>query len=275
MPYLAPGGPSACYPNPLFLVIDEGTVLYDSFRITCGEVMYRDFFQFQGPIFYYIHAGLFAITGPSITTARTLNLLVTGITAVFIALIITRRLGHIAGAIAAAIHACLLVPIYPYAYPHWFAECFALAGIYLLATSKCKSRRDLAGGIFLGLSSFTIQSLGLPILAACIITLAIPGIIQSRWKEICNRLLWVLGGALLIIFPFILYLGFAGGLDQMWYSMVKWVFNLYSEGQKDAAIQGYGANLYKYLILHSRSGISQPWRILAMTGLYFIKFFPL
>jgi hypothetical protein len=272
VPYLAPGGPSARYLQPLFLVIDEGTVLYDSFRITCGEVIYRDFFQFQGPVFYYVHAGLFAVTGPSIAAARALNLLVTALTATFIALLVARSLGPVAGAGAAAVHACLLVPMYPYAYPQWLAETLAFAGIYLLATSSYHPRRELAGGACLGLSALTIQSLGLPILAACMVALAIPGIAQRSWRETFVRPLRVFGGASLSISPFILYLGAVGGLDQMWYAMVEWVFNHYSEGQKDTALWGYGAYLDVFLFLHRR--IDQPWRGLAMTGLQFVKLLP-
>lgn len=185
VPYIAPGGPSACYPNPLFLVYDEGTVLYDSFRITCGEVIYRDFFQFQGPLFYHIYAGLFAVTGPSIAAARALNLLFTALSATFIALLVARSLGPVTGAGAAAVHACLLVPMYPYAYPQWLAETLAFAGIYLLATSSYRPRRELAGGACLGLSALTIQSLGLPILAACMVALALPGIAQRSWGNLC------------------------------------------------------------------------------------------
>lgn len=271
-PYLFPGGPSVALPKPLPLVIDEGTVLYDSFRITCGEVMYRDFFQFQGPVFYYIHAGLFGLTGPSFTAARALNLVVTALSAVFIALLVARSLGRIAGAVAAAVHACLLVAIYPYAYPQWLAEGFALAGIYLLTTSKRYSQHDWAAGACLGLSTFTIQSLGLPILAACMVALALPGIAQRNWKEAYVHSLRLFGGALLSISPFIIYLGVVGALGQMWYATVEWVLNHYSEGQKDAMTQGYGAYLNLFLILHRK--INQPWRTLAMGGLQIIKFLP-
>lgn len=272
VPYLVPGGPSARYPWPLALVIDEGTVLYDSFRITCGEVIYRDFFQFQGPVFYYIHAGLFAVTGPSITAARALNLLVTALTATFIALIVARSLGPLAGAGAAAVHAYLLVPMWPYAYPHWLAEAFAFGGIYLIARSRGRPGRELAGGACLGLSAATIQSLGLPILAGCMVALAITGIAQRSWRETFVRPLRVFGGALLSILPFILYFSVVGALGQMWYAMVEWVRNHYSEGQKDAAIHGYGAYLDEYLILHER--VSQPWRFLAITGLKFVNLLP-
>jgi len=272
VPYLAPGGPTACHPKPAFLSIDEGTVLYDSFRITCGEVIYRDFFEFQGPVFYYFYAGLFAITGPSLGAARALNLFLTALTATFIALLVARSLGTLAGAGIAAVHACLLVPMYPYAYPHWLAEVLAFAGIYLLATSDFSPRRELAAGACFGLSAATIQSLGLPILAACMVALFVPGIAQYNWRETFARPLRLLGGALLSISPFIIHLGIVGALDQMWYAMVVWIPNHYSEGQRDALTQGYAAYLNTYLTMHRSVG--QPWRILAMFGLVFIKLLP-
>jgi hypothetical protein len=270
--YLAPGGPSTGYPNPLFLVVDEGTVLYDSFRIACGEVMYRDFFQFQGPVFYHIYAGLFALTGPSIAAARALNLLITAFTATLIALLVAQSLGPVAGAGAAVVHACLLVPMYPYAYPHWLAETFAFAGIYLLAMSRGRPNRELAGGVCLGLCVATIQSIGLPILTSCMVALALPGIVQRSWRETYVHPLRVFGGALLSISPFIIYLGIVGGLSQMWYAMVEWVLNHYPEGQKDAVTQGYGAYLDTFLILHRSVG--QPFRGLAIIGLQFVKLLP-
>jgi hypothetical protein len=273
LPYLAPGGPSACYPNPLLLEFDEGTVLYDSFRITCGEVMYRDFFQFQGPVFYHIYAGLFALTGPSIAAARALNLLITAFTATFIALLVARSLGPLIGVLASVVHVCLLVPIYPHAYPHWLAEAFALGGIYLIATSNGRPSRELGGGVCIGLCVATIQSLGLPILVGCMATLGMSGVAKRSWNEACIRPLRVFGGTLLSISLFIIYLGIVGALDQMWYGMVEWVLNHYPEGQTDAVLQGYGAYLNKYIFLHRNVG--QPWRSLAIAGLQFVKVLPI
>jgi hypothetical protein len=152
------------------------------------------------------------------------------------------------------------------------AETLALAGIYLLVTSSFRPSRELTGGVCLGLSAATIQSLGLPILAACMAALAIPGIAHRNWREAIVRPLRVLGGASLSISPFILYLLAVGGLDQMWYAMVTWVFNHYSEGQKDTALWGYGAYLDVSRFLHRK--VDQPWRVLAITGLQFVKLLP-
>ena len=273
LPYLAPGGPAVKYPWPLKLVIDEGTVLYDSFRITSGEVIYRDFFQFQGPVFYYIYGGLFAIIGPTLTSARALNLLVTALTAMLIALLIARNLGFIAGAGAAAVHACLLVPMWPYAYPHWLAESFVFTGIYFLVTSRCRARSELIGGVFLGLSAFTIQSIGLPILSACLAAMTVPGITKRNWKEACIRPIRVLMGASLCVSAFVFYLGMVGGLDQMGYAMFQWVFKHYPEGQTDIARYGYGAFVNSDIINHSR--VNQPWRYFAVIGLRLVEVLPL
>jgi len=272
LPYLAPGGPSPRYPWPLKLVIDEGTVLYDSFRITSGEVIYRDFFQFQGPVFYFLNAGLFAITGPSLTAARALNLFVTAIAATLIAVLIARILGPIAGIAAATVHSCLLVPMWPYAYPHWLAETLAFAGIYFLATNGSCAQREVAGGAFLGLSTLTIQSVGLPILGVCTAGLTLPGIAKRNWKEMYARPLHVLGGASISVVPFIFYFNMVGGIDQMWYAMFDWVFTHYPEGQKDASELGYGAFLESYIINHGT--MSWPWRELSIMGLRLIKLLP-
>ncbi|HEV8323091.1 MAG TPA: hypothetical protein VG389_15865 [Myxococcota bacterium] len=53
-PYLWPGGPSSRDGKPWKLMQDEGTVLYDAARMAAGEVMYRDWFEFQGPVFYVV-----------------------------------------------------------------------------------------------------------------------------------------------------------------------------------------------------------------------------
>jgi hypothetical protein len=235
--------------------------------------MYRDFFEFQGPVFYHIYAGLFALTGPSLTAARGLNLLVTAITATLIALLVAQILGTAAGAWAAAVHVCLLVPMYPFAYPQWLAETFAFAGIYLLVTRYGRPCWEMASGICLGLCALTIQSLGLPILGTCMTVLAVLGLVQRVWKEAWIRPLRLFAGALLGILPFIIYLGIEGALGQMWYSTVEWVLKNYPEGQKDAMIQGYGAYLDTFLLLHRSVG--QPWRALATIGLQLVKFLPI
>jgi hypothetical protein len=153
------------------------------------------------------------------------------------------------------------------------AEVFALTGIYLLVTNNGQARREIVGGACIGLSAATIQSLGIPILAICMAALAMPGIGHRSRRETFIRPLRVFAGALLSVAPFIIYLGVRGALDQMAFAMFEWVFTHYPEGQKDAAVRGYGAFLESYIIAHAR--VSWPWRNLAVFGLEFIYLLPL
>lgn len=54
---------------------DEGAYLYGAWRVSLGEVPYRDFFVSQTPLGFYLAAGLFEIVGPSVVAARVLSYL--------------------------------------------------------------------------------------------------------------------------------------------------------------------------------------------------------
>src|SRR5689334_10214501 len=100
--YLWPGGPLLHDPAPCPLVRDEATVLYDASRVTQGQTMYRDFFEFQGPAFYYLNAALFRITGPSFPAARLLMIVENALAAALLGALVARYAGGIAGLAAAA-----------------------------------------------------------------------------------------------------------------------------------------------------------------------------
>ena len=100
--------------------------------------MYRDFFQFQGPVFYHLVALLFGATGPSIAAARAMMILVNAVAATLIALLAARFAGKVGGVVAAMVFACLLVPLWPLAYPQWLAAALLMgvAGLALLFSRK-------------------------------------------------------------------------------------------------------------------------------------------
>jgi len=54
---------------------DEGTYLYASWRVSLGEVPYRDFFVVQMPLSLYVTAGLFKLFGPEVWWARAASFL--------------------------------------------------------------------------------------------------------------------------------------------------------------------------------------------------------
>src|SRR5262249_56545117 len=49
---------------------DESVLLGGAARILAGDVIYRDFFEFLTPLGFYFYAGVFAIGGTTLLTAR-------------------------------------------------------------------------------------------------------------------------------------------------------------------------------------------------------------
>src|SRR5512138_759998 len=73
---------------------DEGTYLYQSWRISQGEVPYRDFLTPQLPVFLYSGATLFRTIGASDVAARELMVVVTALTAGLVYLTARRAFGR-------------------------------------------------------------------------------------------------------------------------------------------------------------------------------------
>jgi hypothetical protein len=268
VPYLRPGGPWTRLPEPLKLGQDEGTVLADSYRITRGEVMYRDFFEFQGPVFYYANAAVMSVTGPSVAAARALRILTTAAAAALLALLVARLSGsRAAGVGAAAIHAAVLVPMWPYAYPHWMAETWALAGIALM--TGLKPRYFLAGAAF-ALSVATIQSVGVPVLVAGIGTAALPGIAARSGRRAWVSPLKVLGGAATVLGAIAVYFLVHGALDDLWYATAVWTRDHYSLGQDPETIYGW----WVQNAVDAHLGIPIHWFLLSVLGLGAILVLP-
>ena len=160
------------------VLVDFGRELYTPWRLTEGEVLYRDIAWFNGPLSAYVNALLFLMTGPSLGALTSLNL---GLLALAVTLIyrLTLQLSDN----VAATGACLvfltvfgfgqLVGIGNYnwiaPYSHELTHGIVLA---LLAVSALRTwggvRSDawvLAAGLFVGLAFLTKPE---PFLAALV-----------------------------------------------------------------------------------------------------------
>lgn len=171
------------------VLVDFGRELYTPWRLTEGEVLYRDIAWFNGPLSAYVNALLFLMTGPSLGALTSLNL---GLLALAVTLIyrLTLQLSDNVAATAA----CLvfltvfgfgqLVGIGNYnwiaPYSHELTHGIVLA---LLAVSALRTwggvRSDawvLAAGLFVGLAFLTKPEPFLAALVASGILLALdPG----------------------------------------------------------------------------------------------------
>jgi hypothetical protein len=254
LPYLAPGGPYLADPWPAPMLHDEGTVLYDSYRTALGETMYRDFFEFQGPVLFYTIGAVMRVTGPSMTAARVVFLIVTTLSALLIALIVSRFCSPWVGVAAAAIHATALVPGWPATYAHWFAELFVLGALAILTRRKPPTQcSDITAGALLGLATMTVQSLGVPVLVAVLGVAAGEGAVRRDWQAVGQRPFRIAAGAAVPLAVIVLFFAAHGALDEMYYQTIKWPFANYLPGQLASTQLGEG--IAKFAEAHQ----SLPW----------------
>jgi hypothetical protein len=222
-------------------MLDEATLIYDSYRVSSGEVLYRDYFEFQGPVSFYLLGAVLAITGPSIMAARGLFIIITACSALLLARIVERFCGWRVAVAAAAIHATAMVPEFPSYYAHWVAELWVLGALFLLTRrERPNSCSDFAVGALLGTAGMTIQSLGVPVLVAVLGTVAGAGALIRDWRVVLWRPVLILGGASVAIAAWIGYFAAQGALNDLYYSMFEWPFTNYLQGQGDAVVFGWG-----------------------------------
>ncbi|MGF1512031.1 MAG: hypothetical protein ACFB9M_21275 [Myxococcota bacterium] len=249
---------------------DEGTVNYDAARIADGQVMYRDFFQFQGPVHYYLYAGLFSLFGRSYTLARLLTATIVSLSAACLALIVSRLFGRgwrgeAAGLGAAGIHATVFVSTYAASYPHWTADLLLLAALVAVTTEDPQPGHWRSAGALAALSALTVLSLGLPALMALLGSLALPWPNLGGMKGAVVRSGWFVVGvgvAMAVVSTALLSQG-------AWTDMVRdsliWPFQSYAFGQTD--VVGYAAAFDRMVQFYEK--LDAPWplfgRILAET----------
>lgn len=268
--YAAPGGAHMRGMGPAELVRDEGTVLYDAYRITRGEVMYRDFFEFQTPLFYGTYALLFAATGPSLVAARVLAAIIVALATLVLTDVVARRAGVMAGVAAGAFHALVIVPMWPVAYPHWQAELFALAALWVLVARPPSRRRAVLLGALAALALLTIQSVGLPLLAALVLgEMADQLAREGRWWALLAGAHVGLG-ATVVLTPCLVYFGLHGALDELIDCTWTWPMSQYAIGNQDAS--EYAAYLDDVVAAHRP--LAPGWRSVAELCLELMSMLP-
>ena len=83
-------------------VIDFGRELYLPWRISEGEVIYRDFDANYGPLSHYLHAGLFRLFGPGFSVLFSANLVIWGLICTVLYLLLRKAWGPLAAFVGSA-----------------------------------------------------------------------------------------------------------------------------------------------------------------------------
>lgn len=265
----------------LWLFLDEATVAYDSARIASGEVMYRDFFQFQGPVHYHIYAAVFGLFGRSFFLSRLLFVFTTSVSAALIAIISLRllrgrdRTGAMPAAFGAVVagwlHTTMFTAFWPCAYPHWTAEAFGLGGLALATVARPSRRTRILVGVLWGTSAWTILSLGFPVLVAGTAAFALPGLQERDWKKAVRHPLEVGAGALAFSLVVVAVFAGLGALPELVYATVIWPVESYGHGQGD--VTEYAA--YFGSVVNEHAKLGSPWRLLGRILAEVVRSLPL
>jgi hypothetical protein len=122
---------------------DESYFLYQAKRLSEGEVMYRDVFDFITPLAMYVMAAAYRVLGTTLETARLVTAAVHA-SAVCLVYLAARRLGvrRVLAVAPALALAAFGYPTFPEASSHWFAT----ALMALLALGLVGWRWDVRSG---------------------------------------------------------------------------------------------------------------------------------
>lgn len=205
---------------------DEGTVLSNADRWGRGHVLYRDVFDFKGPIGFVPAALAFAVWSPSLAVGRMSMFVVMG----FLALAVYLACARIArkrwvGIVGAASVPFVAWPCWPYAYQDPLGAAFVLAAC---VTGLHTSRRAMLGvGALLGLSVWTSIAQGAPAVVALGLTLMLRAWVMQSFSELLHVAARILGGLAVVTTPLLSLAAGQGTLGAMLWSVFVFPFKYY------------------------------------------------
>ena len=185
---------------------DEGSFLYQAWRISEGDRPYADFFSSRDPLFLYTTGLLVKLLGRSISALRAVPVLLT-LTSSVIVFLLARRFLPGEGAWLAMLAFLLHPQVFFYGrrlYPEPFMILFIVLGLYLFGRGWDERRYWLLAGAGLSFGIATIYKLlgGLS-LGGCLLW----AIIEARQQRTGWRS-WIVRAAAVLV-PFGLLVGFS------------------------------------------------------------------
>ena len=215
---------------------DESYFLYEAKRIREGEVMYRDFFQFVTPLSSYLMAGLFALFGTSMATAR-ISMAVLHATTGVLLYATARRLGVRRGFAALVVLAYLAIcqAVWPYASWHWFSTLLAAALLFAMVAGPLASRPGwgVVPGVVSGLMIGVQQQKGVFAAAGVGAVFVLDHLLCRRepspapWAQLETRLACFAAGVAVVVVPLLaVFVGLAG-VEPVYAALVRFPLENY------------------------------------------------
>jgi hypothetical protein len=212
---------------------DEGYLLNQASDLLAGKVLYRDLDLFVTPGIWYVIAGLFWFTGPSVIATR---LLAAGV--LLATMLVTRRIVRASGSSLWGDAGAGLVLVFAvWAWPAWsfsfYSPWAALAAMGSLACTLewIRSRRGawlVACGVLTGLSLAFKQNYGVFAAAGCVLAILLDEIalapLSFSWRDVLRSTLRaslrIAAGGVLVVVPLVALLAWQGALGAAFESLV-------------------------------------------------------
>jgi len=205
---------------------DEGVLPTGASWMIRGQIIYKDFFEFQVPFPFFLTAGAFAVFGESMEVVRALGLLI-GVLCSVLSYFHARMLG-ISRLISLFPPLFLLWAGPPlYLTYHWLALAFFLSGLLLILRMGSQRFGPITVffcGLFVGIEFLTVQTKGAALGIVFITALVAAQILRNR-----ARIFSGIFGTLLIPCLFSLYFLYHGSFGQMLYDTIVWPIEGYAD----------------------------------------------
>ena len=199
---------------------DESHALFEARRVFDGEVPYRDFFESLTPLSLYFFAAAYWLGGTTLLAARVAIALVAGLGCALLFDLVRRAAGAAEAVLAVLIVACLALPVWPYASPHWISTTLGL----LTATAVLGGpwdggwRRPLLAGALAGAAICVQQQRGVFIAlwlppAWLLLGALLPP--ARRRRAVLGAIAASVAGALLVVVPLLGHAAWRASLASM------------------------------------------------------------
>lgn len=214
--------------GPVTWSADEGIVLHHGLRIAQGEMLYRDFFDFQGFFGYLPFSIGYTLFTPSVSVGKKVMFVLMSLWVVVIYLTVkevTRQ--RIAGIIMGLYFPLCVWPTWPFAYQHLIAELWSTAAVLfgIWGERKILPRGWLIAGALSGLAVWTSLPEGVP---ACFALMAACGAVRYARRDGWHFFGQFVAGAFGFTALYLVFLAVTGSLVAAYQAVIVWPFTHYA-----------------------------------------------
>lgn len=206
---------------------DESLYLYEAKRVYDGAVMYRDFFNIITPAWFYLIAGLYALFGVSIETARGAMAVTHALIGLFL-FVICRQVGVrlLVAVLLAMTHLVLGYPMSAIATPHWCSTLLTLVLLFVLVRwPQTTVTRAVLCGALGAVLTLVQQQKGTLMVAAAGIILLVTALMERPRPTVATAAQRAIGyavGVVGVTAPALLALIAAAGFDEVFGALVRY-----------------------------------------------------